>query len=326
MAESWVAENSDAFASLRIQRRPFAVLVAACRDDGLLCRRRRQPGAPRRARRGGLLAPQRVQGRRLDRAGARPGAGRQARRARDAGAGDERGRAAHAAPHRRAGRVRGRGRRRLGPARADRGTRGAAAAAAAVHDRAARQRLQPRGAARACGARCRQLGPAARTRPGRGGGSEPGSRPGARPCRCCRHRGLRLRPPAAGLLGPLLHRAPPPPEQGRVRLPLPRRHRRPAGVEQRGRVVPRAQRHPDPVGRRPVSDRPCRAQRAAGVRRVRLAPCGSGFAQVLRLFDAVFNHGLPVAQARAELAALPLPGALVDGFARGRPGMHPLAA
>ena len=68
------------------------------------------------------------------------------------------------------------------------------------------------------------------------------------------------------------------------------------------------------------------ALRAAGVRRVRLSPCGSGFAQVLRLFDAVFNHGLAVAQARAELAALPLPGALVDGFARGRPGMQPLTA
>ena len=68
------------------------------------------------------------------------------------------------------------------------------------------------------------------------------------------------------------------------------------------------------------------ALRAAGVRRVRLSPCGSGFTQVLRLFDAVFNDGLPVAQARAELAALPLPGALVDGFARGRPGMQPLAA
>jgi collagenase-like PrtC family protease len=68
------------------------------------------------------------------------------------------------------------------------------------------------------------------------------------------------------------------------------------------------------------------ALRAAGVQRVRLSPCGSGFAQVVRLFDAVFNLGLPVAQARTELAVLPLPGAQVDGFARGRPGMHPLAA
>ena len=68
------------------------------------------------------------------------------------------------------------------------------------------------------------------------------------------------------------------------------------------------------------------ALRAAGVQRLRLSPCGSGFAQVLHLFDAVLNQGLPIAQALGELAALALPGALVDGFARGRPGIHPLAA
>jgi O2-independent ubiquinone biosynthesis protein UbiV len=68
------------------------------------------------------------------------------------------------------------------------------------------------------------------------------------------------------------------------------------------------------------------ALRAAGASRVRLSPCGSGFAQVLRLFDAVYNQGASAADACAELAALPLPGALVDGFARGRPGMQALAA
>ena len=68
------------------------------------------------------------------------------------------------------------------------------------------------------------------------------------------------------------------------------------------------------------------ALRAAGVRRARLSPCGSGFAQVLRLFDAVYNGPMDPAQARAELEALPLPGALVDGFARGRPGLQTLEA
>jgi len=68
------------------------------------------------------------------------------------------------------------------------------------------------------------------------------------------------------------------------------------------------------------------ALRDAGVSRARLSPCASGFAQVLRLFDATYNRGMPLAQAREELAALPLPGALVDGFARGRPGLQPLVA
>ena len=68
------------------------------------------------------------------------------------------------------------------------------------------------------------------------------------------------------------------------------------------------------------------ALREAGVSRVRLSPCASGFAQVLRLFDAAYNQAMPAAQAREALAALPLPGALVDGFARGRPGLHALEA
>ena len=68
------------------------------------------------------------------------------------------------------------------------------------------------------------------------------------------------------------------------------------------------------------------ALRAAGVSRVRLSPCGTGFAEVLRLFDAVYRQGAPVGPALAELAALPLPGALVDGFARDRAGMEAVAA
>jgi O2-independent ubiquinone biosynthesis protein UbiV len=68
------------------------------------------------------------------------------------------------------------------------------------------------------------------------------------------------------------------------------------------------------------------ALRAAGVASVRLSPCSSGFARVLQLFDAVFHQGLAVAEARAELAGLGLPGVLVDGFAHRQPGMQELAA
>ena len=65
---------------------------------------------------------------------------------------------------------------------------------------------------------------------------------------------------------------------------------------------------------------------AAGVSRVRLSPCSRGFLRVLALFDAVLNAGAPVADARAELAALGLPGALVNGYAHRRPGMQAVAA
>lgn len=63
------------------------------------------------------------------------------------------------------------------------------------------------------------------------------------------------------------------------------------------------------------------ALRAAGVASVRLSPTGRGFARVLHLFDAVFQHGLPAAEARAELLTLGLPGALVNGFAYRHAGM-----
>ncbi len=68
------------------------------------------------------------------------------------------------------------------------------------------------------------------------------------------------------------------------------------------------------------------ALRAAGVASVRLSPCANGFARVLALFDAVYNHGASAAEARAELTALGLPGALVDGFAQRAPGMQELIA
>ena len=69
-----------------------------------------------------------------------------------------------------------------------------------------------------------------------------------------------------------------------------------------------------------------RALTAAGVHRLRLSPCSRGFEQVLAAFDAVFNDGAPAAEALATLRAAGLPGELVDGFARQRPGMVAVAA
>jgi collagenase-like PrtC family protease len=70
-----------------------------------------------------------------------------------------------------------------------------------------------------------------------------------------------------------------------------------------------------------VLDRP-EALRAAGVSRIRLSPCAQGFDEVLRLHEAVFNEGADAAQALRDLQALPLPGALVNGYALGRPGLQ----
>jgi collagenase-like PrtC family protease len=64
------------------------------------------------------------------------------------------------------------------------------------------------------------------------------------------------------------------------------------------------------------------ALRAAGVHSVRLSPTGGDFARVIALFDAALNGRAAQADAWSELAALDLPGALVDGFARRRPGLE----
>ncbi|MEJ6007210.1 U32 family peptidase [Paucibacter sp. AS339] len=66
------------------------------------------------------------------------------------------------------------------------------------------------------------------------------------------------------------------------------------------------------------------AMRAAGVDRLRLSPCSQGFAEVVRQFDAVLNQGQAAHVALQHLRSLPLPGALVDGFARRQPGMQEL--
>jgi collagenase-like PrtC family protease len=62
--------------------------------------------------------------------------------------------------------------------------------------------------------------------------------------------------------------------------------------------------------------------RRAGVSSLRLSPCAQGFGRVVELFHAVFSHGLRASEALAELRQLPLPGALVDGFARRAAGLE----
>lgn len=58
---------------------------------------------------------------------------------------------------------------------------------------------------------------------------------------------------------------------------------------------------------------------------LRLSPCGAHFGRVVELFDAVFARGADAGEALAELRALPLPGRLVDGFARRQPGLAEVA-
>lgn len=63
----------------------------------------------------------------------------------------------------------------------------------------------------------------------------------------------------------------------------------------------------------------------AGVQLLRLSPCGAHFGRVIELFDAVFAHGADAGAALAEMRRLPLPGRLVDGFARRQPGLAEVA-
>ena len=61
---------------------------------------------------------------------------------------------------------------------------------------------------------------------------------------------------------------------------------------------------------------------AAGVERLRLSPTSQDFAEVLRQFDAVMNHGAPHSEAIESVQALRMPGPLSNGYARPqRPGM-----
>ncbi|RIK90056.1 MAG: U32 family peptidase [Burkholderiales bacterium] len=64
------------------------------------------------------------------------------------------------------------------------------------------------------------------------------------------------------------------------------------------------------------------AVREAGVDRLRLSPCSTHFDEVIDCFDAVYNRGRDPREGLAQLRALPLPGELVDGFARHAPGLQ----
>ena len=64
------------------------------------------------------------------------------------------------------------------------------------------------------------------------------------------------------------------------------------------------------------------ALRRAGVAGVRLSPCSRGFDRVVAGFDAVLNRGASAASVLDEFGGLGLAGALVNGYARRRPGME----
>ncbi|MDP1533327.1 MAG: U32 family peptidase, partial [Rubrivivax sp.] len=68
------------------------------------------------------------------------------------------------------------------------------------------------------------------------------------------------------------------------------------------------------------------ALRSAGISRLRLLPCSSGFATVLDGFERVLNRGVPAHEVLPELQALSLPGGLANGFAWRRPGLEWVAA
>jgi collagenase-like PrtC family protease len=62
------------------------------------------------------------------------------------------------------------------------------------------------------------------------------------------------------------------------------------------------------------------------VRRLRLSPQGCDMVQVARIFRDLLDGRIEPAAARSRLAALQLPGSLVDGYARGIAGSQPMAA
>lgn len=63
------------------------------------------------------------------------------------------------------------------------------------------------------------------------------------------------------------------------------------------------------------------ALRAAGVSRLRLSPCSSGFTQVLRDFDAVMNNDRPANGCADAWLGQGVPGPFSNGFSRRLPGM-----
>jgi O2-independent ubiquinone biosynthesis protein UbiV len=63
-----------------------------------------------------------------------------------------------------------------------------------------------------------------------------------------------------------------------------------------------------------------------GIRRLRISPHTADMCAVGAIYRGLLDGAIAPAQARANLAALNLPGALIDGYARGAPGCAPVAA
>jgi O2-independent ubiquinone biosynthesis protein UbiV len=63
-----------------------------------------------------------------------------------------------------------------------------------------------------------------------------------------------------------------------------------------------------------------------GIRRLRISPHTADICAVGAIFRDLLDGATDPATARAKLAALNLPGTLIDGYARGAPGCSPVAA
>ena len=67
------------------------------------------------------------------------------------------------------------------------------------------------------------------------------------------------------------------------------------------------------------------ALRRAGVTRLRLSPVSRNFEAVVAAFEHVMNDGADAGEAMRELVDMALPGGIVNGFARARPGIEQAA-
>jgi collagenase-like PrtC family protease len=63
---------------------------------------------------------------------------------------------------------------------------------------------------------------------------------------------------------------------------------------------------------------------ACGIRRLRLSPQTCDMVAVARIYRSLLDGDDEADAARARLSELDLPGMLVDGYARGRPGAEPV--
>ena len=189
----------------------------------------------------------------------------------------------------------------------------------AVRRRAAPQHLQPADAALDGLAGREPLGDAA---------GDDARRPGASCSEAARRaadRGVRLRPHAAGVLGALLHRAPPQPAQGRLPLQLPRPPRRPAAARParaRSSWCSTASR-PSRRGCYNLVDASCARCARLGVDVVRLSPQSQHIGGGDRaLFDAAPDDA-GAGGRRACRRCMPAPRC--NGYWHGRPGQDHVA-